>query len=261
MEKYPLVSIITAVLDNKNYIKTAIESVLSQKYANIEYIIIDGGSKDGTLDVINGYKDKIARIISEKDKGIYDAMNKGIRHASGEIIGILNSDDFYCDNEIIKTIVSEMEKKNADACWGDLVYVEKENTNKVIRYWKSSDYTPEKFKKGWVPPHPTFFVKKKIYDKYGLFNLDFPIAADYEIMLRFLEKNKVKPCYVSKTMVKMRIGGKSNKNLLNIVKGAIECFRSWKINKLSVNPIVPLIVRPALKLVQYFWAVKCVIII
>jgi len=249
MKKEPLISIITTVLNNKETIEDAIKSVLNQTYPNIEYIIVDGGSTDGTIEVINKYRKNISKFISEKDRGVYDG--KGIRMATGEIIGILNSDDIYVRDNVIGEVVKAMEENNADCCWGDLVYVDAKNTDRIIRYWKSSEYKEGKFKTGWVPPHPTFFVRKWIYEKYGYFNINFPIAADYELMLRFLEKYKVKSCYIPQVMVKMRIGGQSNK-ILNILKGARECYKAWEINGLKVNPLVPLILRPLSKTSQYF---------
>ncbi len=244
------ISIITAVFNSRQFIESALKSVLSQTYQNVEYIVIDGGSTDGTLEIINKYRDKIAKFISEPDKGIYDAMNKGIKLATGEIIGFLNSDDFYDDNNAIETVVKEMENKKADVCWGDLVYVDKDDIPKIIRFWKSSEYKKGKFKKGWMPPHPTFFVRKRVYEKYGLFNLDFKIAADYELMLRFLEKYKVSSCYIPKVLVKMRVGGKSNR-FINIIKANFEAYRAWKINSLKINPF-RILLKPLSKISQYF---------
>ena len=251
MRNYPRVSIITAVLNNKNTIESAIQSVLGQSYKNIKYIIVDGGSTDRTVEIVNKYKDKISKFISEKDRGVYNGMNKGIRLAGGDIIGILNSDDIYTSNDVIKTVVQEIEQNNTDVCWGDLVYVDTKNTDKVIRYWKSFEYQEGKFKNGWHPPHPTFFVKKEVYDKYGIFNLDFLISADYELMLRFLEKHRVKSCYIPQTLVKMRIGGRSNKNIKNIIKANIECYKAWKINGLKINPL-RIFLKPLSKIPQYF---------
>jgi len=213
MKNSLLVSIITPVLNNKGTIETAIKSVLGQSYKNVEYIIVDGGSTDGTVEIISKYRDKIAKFVSEKDKGVFDGMNKGIKLATGDIIGILNSDDVYASDDVVETIVKTMER-NIDVCWGDLVYVKRDNPEKIIRYWKSSEYKEGKIKRGWMPPHPTFFVRKWVYEKYGGFNLDLPISADYEVMLRFLERYKIKSCYIPQVLVKMRIGGQSSKNLL-----------------------------------------------
>ena len=244
------VSIITAVFNSRQFIEPALKSVLNQTYKNIEYIVIDGGSTDGTTEIINKYRDKIVKFVSEPDKGIYDGMNKGIKLADGEIIGFLNSDDFYDDNNVIETVVKEMENKKIDVCWGDLVYIDKKDNSRIVRFWKSSEYQEGKFKRGWMPPHPTFFVRRRIYEKYGPFNLDFKIAADYELMLRFLEKYKVSSCYIPKVLVKMRIGGKSNR-FINVIKANFEAYRSWKINSLKINPF-RILLKPLSKISQYF---------
>ena len=246
-----LVSIITTVLNGKKTIEDTINSILSQSFNNIEYIIVDGGSTDGTIEIVDKYKSKISKFISEKDKGIYDGMNKGIKLATGDIVGILNSDDVYASDDVIETVVKEMEGKNADVCWGDLVYVAKDNSNRSIRHWKSSEFQKGKFKKGWVPPHPTFFVRKFVYEKYGYFNLSFPIAADYELMLRFLEKEGIKSCYIPRILVKMRTGGESNKNVKNIIKQNIECYKAWGVNGLKITPF-NIILKPLLKIGQFF---------
>ena len=251
MKNYSLVSIITTVFNNKDTVEDAIQSVLSQSYPNIEYIVVDGGSTDGTIEIINKYENKINKFVSEKDQGVYDGMNRGIKRATGDIIGILNSDDVYADDKVIERVVAEMTRKNADVCWGDLVYVDAKNTDKVIRFWKSSEYREEKFKKGWMPPHPAFFVKRWVYEKYGLFNLDFPISADYELMLRFLERHKIKSCYIPQILVKMRIGGQSNKSIKNIARANLECYKAWRVNGLKVNPLI-FFLKPAPKVTQYF---------
>lgn len=245
-----LVSIITVVLNAKDTIEDTIRSVLSQTYKDIEYIVVDGGSTDGTSDIINRYKDKIPKFISEKDEGIFDAMNKGLKLSRGGLIGFLHSDDIYANSCVIEKVVEEMERNNVDACFGDLVYVDRKNPNRVIRYWKSSSFRLGKFKRGWMPPHPTFFVRKWVYEKYGGFNLDFPIAADYELMLRFLEKYKIKTCYIPQVLVKMRMGGNSNRSVKNIIKANIECYKAWKENDLEISPFI-IFKKPILKLSQF----------
>lgn len=245
------VSIITVVYNNKNTINDAVDSVINQTYKNIEYIIVDGGSTDGTIDVIRSCGDKIDKFISEPDKGIYDAMNKGIRLATGDVVGILNSDDFYTSNDILEIVANEFISKDIDCLYGDLEYVESKNVNKVVRYWKSKPYNEGLFQKGWHPPHPTFFVKKECYEKYGVFNLDFKIAADYELMLRFLERYKLKSAYIPRTFVKMRIGGISNRNLSSILRANIECYKAWKINGLYINPFM-FSLKPLSKVLQFF---------
>jgi glycosyltransferase len=232
------VSIITPSFNSAKTIEETIKSVLGQSYKDIEYIIIDGGSKDKTLEIVNKYKDKISKIVSEPDKGIYDAMNKGVKLASGEVIGILNSDDLYADEKVIEEVVKTFENYKVQCVWGDLVYFT-DDPNKIIRIWRSSDYKEDLFEKGWVPPHPTFFVKKEVYEKYGYFRLDFPVAADYELMFRFLKKYKISGKYISKVLVKMRAGGNANK-LKNIIKGNLECIRAWKINELKMPFYTPI---------------------
>jgi glycosyltransferase len=227
------ISLITAVLNNKDTIIDAIESVSRQTYKGIEHIIVDGGSTDGTLDTIKRYNGSIARIISEPDGGIYDALNKGIGFASGDVVGALHADDFYSNDNVIKMIAEVFEKKNVDSCYGDLEYVNKRNTDRVLRHWKSSEYVPGKFRFGWMPPHPTFFVRKGIYEKYGYFNTKFQVAADYELMLRLFEKHKISTHYIPEVLVKMRFGGMSNNSLRNILIKSSEDYKAWKVNNLN----------------------------
>lgn len=209
--------------------------MLSQSYKNVEHIIIDGGSVDGTLDVICRYKDKIDQVISEPDNGMYYALNKGIRLASGDIIGILHSDDFYAHDRVIEKVIEVFQRKNVDSCYGDLEYVDKKYPDRIIRYWKASACTQGKFKYGWALPHPTFFVKKWVYDKHGYYNTDFKIAADYELTLRFLEKHRISIYYIPEVLIKMRRGGLSNRGLKNLLIQTSEDYKAWKINNLRRN--------------------------
>ena len=245
------VSIITAVFNGSETIEDCVKSVASQTYPDVEHIIIDGNSTDGTLDVINRYKDKIARIVSEPDKGIYDALNKGIQLATGEVIGLLHSDDFYAHDRVIEKVADIFMKYNIDSCYGDLQYVDKNNPDKVIRYWKSSQYRHGKFKYGWMPPHSTFFVKKEIYNKYGYFNTNFKIAADYELMLRFLEKHKISTYYTPEVFIKMRIGGTSNRNIKNLIIKSNEDYRAWKVNNLN-GGFYTILLKNLCKIPQFF---------
>ena len=215
------VSIITVVYNNKDTIRDAIDSVLNQKYEDIEYIVIDGNSTDGTIDVIHSYGDKITTFISEPDTGIYDAMNKGIRLATGDVVGILNSDDFYIDDEVIGRIVREFEGKGVDSVFADLVYVKPDNLQKHIRRYSSKTFKPSKFAYGWMPAHPTFFVKKEYYDKYGLYKIDYEIAADYELLIRFLHKYKLTYSHIDAVLTVMRVGGVSTSSLKS----------NWILNK------------------------------
>ena len=183
------VSIITVVFNGEATIEDAIVSIRSQDYGNIEHIIIDGDSTDNTASIVNRYIQNSDIFISEPDNGLYDAMNKGIKLATGDIIATLNSDDFYADSTAVSGIVGFIEKYNVDAAYGDLVYVDQKDTSKEVRFWKAGPYVPNSFLSGWVPPHPAFFCRKNIYEKYGFFRKDFKIAADFELMLRFIEKH------------------------------------------------------------------------
>lgn len=245
------ISIITVCFNSEKYIKDSIESVINQTYTNIEYIIIDGASKDKTIDIIKSYGNKINRFISEPDNGIYDAMNKGLKMATGDYLGILNSDDFYIHNKVIESVVHELKHKKTDSLFADLIYVDNLNTENHVRYWKSKPFIKNSFKKGWHPPHSTFFVKNEIYKKLGFFSLDFKLAADFELMLRFLEKHQISSCHFPQPLIKMRLGGATNKNIKNIIYQNIECYKAFKVNQLSISFLYP-IYRLLPKLAQYF---------
>ena len=228
------ISIITVVWNNEKTIKDAIESVLGQTYKDIEYIIIDGASSDGTVEVVKSYGDKISKFLSEPDRGLYDAMNKGIALASGDVVGILNSDDFYIDNGVIERVVKEFEKSQVDSVFADLVYVKSDNLNKVVRYYDSSHFTPQRFAYGWMPAHPTFFVRRWVYQKYGLFRTDLKIAADFDILARFLYTYKISYSYMKEVLVKMRLGGVST-SLSSIWINNIEQLRICRQNSIDTN--------------------------
>ena len=245
------VSIITVCFNSEKTIEDTIKSVVNQTYENIEYIVIDGGSTDKTIEIINKYKENISTLISEKDNGIYDAINKGIKLASGDIIANLNSDDFYIDNKVISDVVAAFNEAKTDLLYADLYYVDTKDTSKIIRYWKSKQYKEGLFLKGWMPPHPTFFVKKEVYQNYGMFNLEFKSAADYEIMLRFIHRYKASITYLPRVIVRMRVGGVSNASLKNRIKANREDKRAWEINGLKPHPLT-LIFKPLSKLGQFF---------
>lgn len=225
------ISIITIAYNSGHSIADAINSVLAQTYPDIEYIIVDGKSKDQTVEIVKSYGDRIAKFVSEPDNGIYDALNKGIRMATGDVVGFMHSDDLFASNEIIAKVAGIFQQQEVDSIYGDLQYVYKNDTNKVLRYWKSGSFSRAKLRMGWMPPHPTFYVKKKIYDQYGLFNTDFRIAADYDTMLRFLGKHRISTVYLPKVMVKMRVGGASNRSLKNIIKKSKEDMKAIHDNQ------------------------------
>lgn len=215
-----LVSIITVCFNSVNTIRETIESVISQDYPELEYIVIDGGSSDGTIRILKEYESKITKIISEPDQGIYDAMNKGISYATGAVIGMLNSDDIYINSSAVSDLIGAMNAQNTDSVFADLVVVDQNNLSIVKRYYDSSCFSPDKFRYGWMPAHPTFFVKRSIYDAVGLFSLDYKIAADYEMLIRILWVRKCTYAYLSKPVIKMRYGGTSNSGV----------YQSWLLN-------------------------------
>lgn len=244
------ISIITVTYNSAATLEETILSVINQNYTNIEYIIVDGKSSDSTLNIIDKYKSRIAKFISEKDNGIYDALNKGIQMASGDVIGILHSDDFYTSNDVIQNIATRFEKEKCDALYGDLLYVSKDNTNKIIRKWRAGELTANSFLFGWMPPHPTFFVKKEVYEKHKAFNLDFKTSADYELMLRLLYKHKIKTAYLPEYLVKMRMGGQSNVTTKNRIIANLEDRKAWEVNGLKPY-FFTLFLKPLRKISQF----------
>lgn len=244
------ISIITVAYNSAATIRDTIDSVIGQSYENIEYLIIDGASKDNTIDIINEYGAKITKVISEPDKGIYDAMNKGIIEASGDIICFINSDDFFADKFVIGKVVSYfIDNPDVDGVYADLYYVDRNDTSKIVRYWKTG--LQKDFVKGWHPAHPTFYVKRKVYERCGMFDLDYKLAADFELMLRFIEKEKISLVYLPEPLIKMRLGGATNKSFVNIRKQNIECMRAFHKNGVSVSCVYYLY-RLLPKLKQYF---------
>ncbi|HTB07189.1 MAG TPA: glycosyltransferase family 2 protein [Bacteroidia bacterium] len=244
------VTIITVCYNNADTLESTMQSVFAQDYGNLEYIVIDGGSTDGTKTLLDKYKDKINICVSEKDAGIYEAMNKGLSRSSGDIIGFLHADDFYPAPNIISTIAKAFDDSKADCIYGDLQYVDRSNTGKITRNWKAGDYTKDIFLKGWMPPHPTFFLKKKWYDEYGNYNTTFSISADYELMLRMLHKHNLTPHYIPQVLVQMRTGGTSNRSLARRITANMEDRKAWKINKLKPG-LLTLFVKPLGKIGQY----------
>lgn len=235
------VSIITVCFNSCSTIGDSLISVQEQSYNNIEHIIIDGGSTDNTLKVIAAKGIHVSKIISERDLGIYDAMNKGIALATGDIIGILNSDDYYADKMIIEKIVKKFKTKGCDSLFGNLDFVTKNTEEKVIRRWKSSPFYAGSFANGWHPPHPTFFVKRDIYEKYGNYDISLDVSADFELMLRMIEKNTISTYYLDETIVKMRYGGESTSSIKKIVQGNRNIMKAFKKNNIPVSMFYPII--------------------
>ena len=245
-----LVSIITVSFNSAKTIKDTINSVLSQSHDNIEYIIVDGKSTDGTLDIVQSYGNKISKFVTEPDEGIYDAMNKGIALATGEVIGILNSDDFYINEYVIETVVKEFEAEDVDSIYADLVYVKADNLDKVVRYYDSSYFSPNKFAYGLMPAHPTFFVKKWVYEQYGVYDMKYKVAADFDIVLRFLLVHGISYRYLKQPLVKMRFGGAST-SLSSFWVNTTEQLKSCRNNRVKTNFFKILSKYPP-KLLGYF---------
>jgi len=244
------ISIITVCFNSADTLEDTIRSVMGQEYKDIEYIIIDAGSTDGTLDILKKYCDQIHKYISEPDKGVYDAMNKGIKLSNGDIVATLNADDVYADQTIVGQMVEFVQNKGLDAAYGDLAYVDPINSKHVVRFWKPGQYKKGAFSCGWVIPHPTFFCRKQIFEKYGYFNETYQVAADFELLLRFIEKHQIKVGYLPKVIVKMRTGGKANV-LRGIIRGNCEIIRSFRLNGLRLSPWF-FIVKPITKISQLF---------
>lgn len=245
----PLVTIITIVHNNVKTIRTAVQSVAHQSYENIEHIVIDNCSNDGTLEAIYQQENDISLIISEPDDGIYHALNKGIKLANGEIIGFLNSDDVLKNRNTITTIVQNLMAEDNEAVYGDLQYFSKQRPNRIIRSWKSNKYTSKKFRQGWMPPHPTFYTYKDIYLKYGFFDISYKISSDYDMMLRLLYEKKIKAKYIPEVLVKMQRGGVSNQNLRSIMLKSKEDFLIMKKYNFSLLTLINKTLR---KFSQFF---------
>jgi glycosyltransferase involved in cell wall biosynthesis len=243
------VSIITVTFNSASTIADTMQSVGEQNYPLIEHIIIDGASKDNTLQIIKEFAHHIS-VISEKDEGIYDAMNKGIRAAKGDIIGILNSDDVYMGPDVISTIVDVFRDPAVQCCYADLQYVDYRNAKRVTRIWRSGIYKPNSFYWGWMPPHPTFFVRKSVYEQHGLYNHNMRSAADYEMMLRLMVGHQLKAIYIPKIIVKMRTGGVSNASLKNRLRANREDHEAWRINGLKPY-FFTLYLKPLRKITQF----------
>ncbi|HKK19491.1 MAG TPA: glycosyltransferase family 2 protein [Opitutales bacterium] len=262
------ISVITVTYNSASTIVDTVESVLGQTHPEIEYLIVDGASTDQTLEKLEPCRDRLAGVLSEPDRGMYDAMNKGIARATGEVVAILNSDDVYANPEVLskvavafagepgepsdggRTFLSANEARHPDIVYGDLHYVSAD-LSKVVRDWKSGSFTPGQFKRGWHPPHPSFFVRRGVYEQLGGYRLDLRIAADYEFMLRVMEKHERKAAYLPEVLVKMRTGGESNRSIVNIWKANKECYRAWRMNEYGpITGAAAILRKPLSKLKQ-----------
>ncbi len=253
LNSQPKISIITVSYNNELTIEDTINSVQSQTYPNVEHIIIDGASTDKTMQIVNRHTDHLGQVLSEPDDGIYYAMNKGIKMAKGDVIGFINADDVLASDKVLASVANTLQDEKLDSCFADLVYVKPKKLDKIIRFWKASPYLNEMFSSGWSPPHPTFYVRKKIYQQYGYFDLSYEMGNDIELMMRFLERYRISSQYVPEVWVKMRLGGVSNQSLKNIFTQNYEIYRGARKN--HVPFFVPQFIVGKIKdrIRQYLW--------
>jgi glycosyltransferase involved in cell wall biosynthesis len=243
------ISVITATYNSAATVRDTLTSICRQDHPDIEHIIIDGRSTDGTLGIVAHFP-HVAKIVSEKDKGIYDAMNKGIRLATGDVIGILNSDDIYIDSSVLSAVATAFADPDVMTVYADLQYVDADNPDRIKRTWITGPFRKSSFYYGWMPPHPTFFVRREVYERTGLFNTDLRSAADYELMLRILLKHGVPAYYIPRVIVKMRAGGVSNASLGNRLRANREDRLAWKLNGLRPY-FFTLYLKPLRKITQF----------
>ncbi|MEO8720322.1 MAG: glycosyltransferase family 2 protein [Ginsengibacter sp.] len=244
------VSIITVTMNSEKYLTDCINSVRLQNYKNIEHIIIDGKSTDGTLDIILGNRHHITYWVSETDRGMYDAINKGLEMATGDIVGILNSDDMFASADSVKSIVDAFETSGADSVYGDLVYVDAADTHRILRYWKGVSYKRSRFRYGWMPAHPTFYMRRELIEQHGAYENHYFTAADYEFMARYLFLYKISSAYIDTMLVKMRSGGISNENLKSRLRANRRDYLAMRKNKIPFSFFVS-ILKPLIKLPQF----------
>ena len=234
-----LISIIIPTFNSSQTIQSNLDSIKKQTYLNYEIVVIDNNSTDDTITLIKKNNFKNIKTIIEKDSGIYDAVNKGILNSTGDLVSILHSDDIYNHNDVLKNVVNAFnQKKNVEIVYGDLVYVKNDDINSVLRYWKPGKFKNDLFLKGWHPPHPSFFAKKRLFDSYGLYNSKIGNSADVELMHRFMQIFKINFYYLNETLVKMRYGGKSNKNIMSIIRQNLEIIKFLNIQNSLYKMII-----------------------
>lgn len=233
------ISVVTAVFNRADTVAEALASVRSQSWPAVEHIVIDGGSTDGSLPILEAHRAQLAVLVSEPDKGIYDALNKGIRRATGDVVGFLHADDLYETTGSLARVAAAFDDPTVDAVYGDLVYVRNDDPSQVVRYWRAGHFVPGCLERGWMPPHPTFYVRRSVYERLGLFETKFRIAADYESVLRILGRGGAKPAYLPHVLVRMRLGGVSNRSLRSMLLKSREDYAAMRLNGIGgVNTLV-----------------------
>ena len=244
------ISVITAVRNRVGTVGEALDSVRSQSWSNVEHIVIDGDCTDGTLELLEGRRNEIAKLVSERDSGIYDALNKGIALATGDVIGLMHSDDLYADEHVLADIGTAFLNPDVDAVYGDLDYVSQDDTRRVIRRWRSGEYSPDRLAQGWMPPHPTLYLRRHVIERWGGFDDSFRIAADYDVILRYFGRGRIRPAYVPRVLVKMRLGGESNRSLGRVLRKSREDYAALRRN--NVGGLVTLARKNLSKIGQFF---------
>ncbi|TRD11415.1 glycosyltransferase [Erythrobacter insulae] len=244
------ISVVTAVYNRADTVRAAIESVQAQSYSNIEHVIQDGGSKDGTLDVVHSASNAQTVVFSERDNGIYDAINRGIANTSGDVIGLMHSDDMFAGPDVLAKVAAAFQDSSMDGVYGDLQYVASDDPSRIIRHWRSKGYSPAKLKQGWMPPHPTLYLRRHVFDANGLYDTKLQIAADYDAMLRYLVHGKISLAYIPEVLVKMRVGGESNRSLERILQKSREDLTAIRRN--GVGGIDVLVQKNLRKVGQFF---------
>ncbi len=244
------ISVVTAVYNNRDTVGQALDSALRQTHRDVELVVIDGASTDGTQEVLQAYADRVGVLVSEPDRGIYDALNKGIARASGEVVGFLHSDDLFADERVLSRIAEAFADPNVDAVYGDLLYVRKDDPTKVVRTWRAGAFSPSRLAHGWMPPHPTLYVRRAAYQRLGGYDTSYRIAADYDCVLRLLGRGSLRAAYIPEVLVKMRVGGASNRSLKNILRKTREDYRALRVN--GVGGFGALAWKNLSKLPQFF---------
>lgn len=244
------ISVITAVYNRAETIGGTIASVQAQTYSDVEHVIQDGGSYDGTLEIVSELAGASAVIVSERDHGIYDAINRGIARATGDVVGLMHSDDFFASNEVLAKVADALADPSVQGVYGDLQYVASDNPARVVRYWRSGHFTHARLKQGWMPPHPTLYLRREVFEEFGLYDTSFSIAADYDAMLRFMATGKIKLAYIPEVLVRMRLGGESNRSLEQILKKSREDYRAIRKNR--VGGLGTLAAKNLSKINQFF---------
>lgn len=244
------ISVITAVYNNRATLADALDSALAQDHPDTELIVVDGASTDGTLEVIQRYAGRLAQVVSEPDRGIYDALNKGIRLATGDAIGFLHSDDMFADHRVLSRIAAALADPGVDACYGDLRYVRHDDPARVVRHWRAGPYHPRLLVRGWMPPHPTFYARRAVYQRLGDFDTRYRIAADYDCLLRFLGAGQIACAYIPEVLIHMRVGGASNRSLRNLLRKSREDYRALRHNR--IGGFGALLLKNLQKLPQFF---------